>query len=245
VGHGTPDWGQTAGVVTTYQLTDLAELAVRLGALDRHDRRGDVIFQDSFEDGLGRFYSDNAGVGATVDLTTAYTRTGLLAARLVAGASSGSWANIVWNGPYPSLHLFGGEMSFARVSAVGSVNGWVTTYDGAAGHRGLVLYDDANDRLRYQDAAGASQDLATGLKLWHDPSQFHALKLVIDATKNEYVRFILDNVELDMAGIPLRTFASSQEPTMGVGCEVGGRDAGTSTVYLDDVIVTTNEPAQP
>jgi len=65
VAHGTPDWGVTAGARTVYQMTDLGELAVRLGSIVTHDRRGDVIFLEDFEEGMGRWRFPRTPLGET------------------------------------------------------------------------------------------------------------------------------------------------------------------------------------
>jgi len=61
--HGTPDWGVTASKKTIYSLHDMGELAVRLGSIVSFDRRGDVIFSDSFQNGLGKVYASGVGAG--------------------------------------------------------------------------------------------------------------------------------------------------------------------------------------
>ena len=85
--HGTPDWGVTAGAVTTYQVTDLGELAVRLGSPISHDRRGDVIWWDDFECTLNKWQTVANGAGSSVALSDARARNGRYSALLISGSA--------------------------------------------------------------------------------------------------------------------------------------------------------------
>ena len=64
----TPDYGRLSAQATVFPVTDLGELAARLGSIVSHDRRGDVIWLDGFEDGLDKWQPTTSGSGAAVDL---------------------------------------------------------------------------------------------------------------------------------------------------------------------------------
>ncbi len=243
--HGTPDWGVTAGAVTTYQLTDLGELAARLGSIVTFDRRGDVVFLDSFEDGLVHWLPSVAGAGSVADLTTAKTRHGLYAARLVAGAAVGRYGLLEWYGAVPVMGRFGWECSFSLPSTIGSLDVILGVRDGTTFWRGWIQWDDATNELKYVDAAYSYQVIRSGVELDHNANTFHVLKVVLDVEAGEYVRVILDDTEDDLSGIPCYQSASTWAPLFLNSVQVSGRAAATSTVYLDSVILTQNEPPQP
>jgi len=52
VAHGAPDWWGTEQTSTVHLVQDVGELAARLGSIVTFDRRGNVIWLTSFEDGL-------------------------------------------------------------------------------------------------------------------------------------------------------------------------------------------------
>ncbi|GAI56753.1 unnamed protein product, partial [marine sediment metagenome] len=63
--HGQPDFGMYQIAKTIYRLADMGELAVRLGSIVTHDRRGDVIWMDNFDSGIAKWYqfaSDDDGL---------------------------------------------------------------------------------------------------------------------------------------------------------------------------------------
>ncbi len=241
--HGTPDWGVTAGAVTTYQLTDLGELAVRLGSIVTFDRRGDVIFLDSFEDGFAHWYTDDAGTGSFVALSRAIARHNGLSARLVAGAGAGAWAQIMFQGALAVPARLGVEHSFSFGSTIGGLVLVLYLYDGTNRTLYQVQWDDAANALRYRDADGSLVTFATSVDLMADVALFHTWKLVVNAEDQEYSRLILNAHTYDLSGIPARVTADSRYPSLSTVVNVNGRAGGTSSVYIDDVILTQNEPA--
>ena len=62
--HGAPDWFGTTPQGMVHRVADLAELAARLGSPDVFDRRGNVLFMDSFENGQNN-WSHGALVGVS------------------------------------------------------------------------------------------------------------------------------------------------------------------------------------
>lgn len=243
--HGTPDWGVTAGQVTTYQMTDLGELAARLGSIVTHDRRGDVIWLDDMEAGLAKWVVDGTGTGNAQDLSTTRARNGLYSARLVAGTGTANWANMYHLEPFPVVGAFGMEYSFSLANVIGSLTTSFLLYDGTSILRAQVDWDVASGELRYRDAAGAWIVFATGVNLSRDPTLFHTCKLVADTLSKEYYRFILDEDTYSLKDIALQTPASALLPHLEATVEVGGADGLNATAYVDDVILTQNEVAQP
>jgi hypothetical protein len=239
--HGTPDWGVTAGGATVYQLTDMAELAVRLGSIVTFDRRGDVVFLDSFEDGFAHWLTDKAGAGSLVALSRATARHNGLSARLVGGTGAAAWAQIIFQGPRPVLAGLGVEYSFNPISTIGILTLLLYLYDGTNRTLYEVHWDDATNSLRYRDANWVLQTFATNVDLLADVALFHTWKLVVNAEDQEYARLILNGSTYDLSGIPARVTADSRFPSLSAVVTVNGRAGGTSTVYIDDVILTQNE----
>lgn len=240
--HGTPDWGITAGRQTIHQLTDLGELAARLGSPITFDRRGDVVFWDDFECGLAKWIANNAGTGAAVALDTGFARSGENSVRLTAGSTSTMRAGILHYEPFPVLSRIGFEIHVHMPFGNGAFEWNVQLADGAAKLNAGVRYDDATNQLQYRDTLNNWVTFATGVDMLGGQRAFHAGKLVIDFDTREYVRFIADAVTYDLSGIDPQSFASPEAPHMLVGASWFD-DAGTNDYALvDDAIITQNEP---
>lgn len=240
--HGTADWNVTAGQQTVFRLTDLAEHAVRLGSVNSFERAGDVIAIEDFEAGFVGVSTVVGGSGALVDLHTGRTRSGLFAARLVAGSNGSHLAAVAKDTPIIDLSAFGFEASFSLPGSVEYVRLEISLYTGAVIQQYQVRWDDANNRIEYRNSAAAWVTLATGVSLSTVGKLFHTAKLVISATEGEYVRLRLGDATYSMSGIAGSSAADATLPFMETGVILDGRPGNNDTLYVDDLIVTQNEP---
>lgn len=240
--HGTPDWGLTAGTITTYQLGDLAEHAARLGSIVTHDRRGEIMFVESFAAGLNRWDTAYSGTGGTVDLTVASTRTGLYAARLVGGSDGSRRGEISRYLPYPALSIMGAEFSVRLVSGIDQLDLLYLVDDGSDNVWCQLRLDVAAAKLQYLSAAPAYVDIATGFSLAKVDPLFHTIKLVMDAENRNYHRAIVNEVEYDLADIGAYIAATAGSRAQRVIIRLTGTSGVNGVVYVDDVILTQNEP---
>ena len=241
----TPDWGALSAQATVFPVTDLGELAARLGSIVTFDRRGDVVWLDSFEEGLNKWAVTIVGAGASVGLSNVRVRMGLFSARLVAGSDSGRYAQIEHPYAIPSLSNLGVEYSFARGATTDNL---LTTLDINTGTRFLeprIRYDDILARFLYRDAAGVDQVLATGVFFPSDDRRFNTIKLVVDLAAERYVRLVVNTVTYDMSGIAFSASNDSTAANARLFIRNTGDAGANRTVYIDDVILSQNEPAQP
>jgi len=240
--HGGPDWGIGVPVSTIYGLDDMGELVVRLGSIDTFDRRGNVVFLSSFEDSLNPFISSKTGANASVSITNAGSRNGASSCELRPGDVIGDYALLQHYSPFPVSSKLGVEVSFATVhtDAIFAVENELD--DTAERHYPRIYYDWDSDELSYYDSAGAPQVFASGLKLKAYERIFHTIKVVFDLAKKEYVRVILDNVEYDLSGKKYQTPATTGSAYWYQEMYAEAKVADGTWVYIDDLIVTQNEP---
>ena len=240
--HGTRDWGITAGAATTYRLTDLAELAARLGSPVTHDRQGDVIFMDNFEDGLGKWEAASDGGGDSVGLSAARARSGWLSALLTSGSGAGRYAQIYRGVNLPVLSGLGVELSFSVPVALETLKLQLHILDGPNRYRFEVPYDDANNRLDRLNAAGGLTTVASGLVLAGWGRMFHTVKLVGDTLNGTYGRLIMNDTKHDLEEAEAFSGADSGDPRLELTVTLTGRSGYNDAVHIDDVIATQNEP---
>ncbi len=241
--HGTPDWGVTAGAVTTYQLTDLAELAVRLGSPVTFDRRGDVLFLDDFEAGIDKFSAGSPGIGGRVETSVLRARNGRYSCHLVCGSdiATGAWVGVEL--PFAVLSHFGFEVSFAKETIIAYWEVLVQVYDGTNLTNYRVSWTEATTTLAYRDAAGLAVTIATNVDFTDFSDIFHVLKLVIDGPNSEYERLILNNRAFSLNNVPAQVSASATLPQLLFQFTVYGRATVNDEIYVGHFVVTQNEPA--
>lgn len=240
--HGTPDWGVTAGAVTIYKLTDMAELAARLGSILTHDRRGDVVWFDGFEDGLEKWSTFAPADGGSVDLSTVRARNGQYSARLVADEGGAVGTRIDKTIPFPVESPMGAEFSFALQQNIGWLELVFDIYDGVRAAQYVITWSDTDNNLTYHDVEGDPQEIAAGVDLSMAVNLFHTMKLVVDMENHAYARLILNQTEYSLAGIAAWNDLDPTSAALRVRINMAGRAGENDVIRVDDVIITQNEP---
>lgn len=241
--HGTPDWAVTAGAATTYQLTDLGELAARLGSIDTFDRRGDVIAFEDFESDFVRWSTSLVGTGAFAGLSTKKARSGSCALRLVPGSTGGRLATATRRQNYPVAGRIGLEFHLCNDDGDGRVRASMAFVNATSYKQFEVRLDLTAGTASYLNAAAGYTVFASSLNFGSGTNLFHPIKLVVDAATGLYVRALIQDQAFDLSTISGYTPAASGTPALTVDLEHQGIAATNRVVYIDDVIVTQNEPA--
>ncbi len=240
--HGGPDYGVGAPKATVYSLQDMAELAVRLGSIVSFDRRGDVVWLDDFENNVNHWGTDTSGTGASVALTTDRARNGAKSVALITGNADGEYASILVGRQLPHLGRIGLELS---LSVLSRVDHWLID----------LSYSDGDEvieaALRVYPATGIIQ-LYTRPRRWEtihtagawysSAGYWYTLKLVVDLEARTYRHLLFGPTSIDLAAYDLYVGASGVAPIIEVYIYVEGMGGGVGTGYVDDVIVTQNEP---
>jgi len=240
--HGVKPWGGIRKEVVYATMTDLAELAVRLGSIVSFDRRGDVIWWDGFEDTLNKWTASGYGTGNAQEVSTDYARNGQYSAKLTAGAQVGGWARIDHYMPYPVLGKMGFEFSFVQHAETDYMDVFFTLYDGTLYYPARIRLAYVDKKLQYYNSSFGWTDIATGWELYRFAGLFHTLKLVVDFANKEYSRLIVDSTTYDLSGISVPQASSSDSPHLEIGIKTVNASNFSGITYIDDVIVTQNEP---
>lgn len=239
--HGQPDYGLYAAKETTYAQTDVAELAARLGSIVTFDRKGDIIWLDSFENGLAGWVISGAGTGYSVSETNKTARNGSFSAELICGSDAGRRAELWKYLPYPILGNLGLEVSFTVHGDTEWLQLLFRLFDGTSYIQGQLQYDKLNTRLRYLGDDGNWHDLQTSLDLYTGFWMFHTIKVTIDFQNSMYVKAKLDEHSWDMSALPIYTTGSPALPHLFLLINYQGSAGNNPKQYIDDVIVTQNE----
>lgn len=240
--HGTEDWGVTSGLKTTYKLSDMGELAVRLGSIVSFDRRGDVVVLDDFEASTLKWHTIRVGTGAAAALSTTAARNGSQSLKLTMGDAENDTTYAYRYAPNPVLGKIGGEYSFSLGADLKLLTHTLLLRDGAYQHDPYIIYYPQDNILGYHDSDGGITELTDSLDLYEYPFFFNTWKLVVDFKKEEYVRAIVNEVEYDLSGISYKKTVSATTPLFRLALAVVNNSAGNHHVYVDDVIITQNEP---
>ncbi|MBA7572235.1 hypothetical protein ES708_14011 [subsurface metagenome] len=240
--HGQPDFGAYAAKETVGSLADIGELAARLGSIVTYDRRGDVVFLDSFESGLSAWYTDFSGAGGGVTQSPDHARNGMFSTRMVCGSNLLREAYLWKYLPYPIAGNLGVEFSFTMHDELELLDLTIETIDDVKTLWAQLRYDQDAKVLKYRSTGGAWKELQTALTLLEFDDMFHTLKVVIDYKNGNFVRALLDERSWDMSTFPIWSLGAMVGNRMHIALVTTGVALANATIYIDDFIVTQNEP---
>ena len=232
----TDIWGNVVGI-------GLNELIACLTPAKRFDRRGEVIFVDNFEDGLGKWGTTTTGLLGAVAVSSTEALFGGLSAKLTGGSDSSRFAEIYYRIPPPPLSNLGLEFAVRPDVNVEYIDCYIDYYDGVTLYSGAISYDTVNEKWTYKTTAGAWVDFFTGAKMTAAEKLFHHCKLVIDPVGHKYVRALVSGEEKDMSTYDLYTDPDVTAPRVSILILVYSLAGYNAVGYVDSVIVTQNEPA--
>jgi len=240
--HGAPDWGKYRRDSVTFPVEDLAELAVRLGSSNYFDRRGDVVFTETFEHGSEMWVLDGDGTDNDQRISPESFRSGGYALKLKTGSSSGDYARAYNYVTHPGGRRLGVELSFTVDAFTRLVDFEFIIHDGTTMYKPRLRVNVSTDTLQYRDRKGRYQDLDTNIKTHSHRRHFNTIKFVIDLDTSAYVRAILNSREYPLPGILVETEPDTSAGVLTVYIWVETGANHTSTTYVDDIIITQDEP---
>lgn len=240
--HGTPDWQQTSGVSTVYQLTDMAELAVRLGSIVSFDRAGDIVLMEDFEQGLSAVHHGSGGAGAASYLSMLHKKSGQFGLCLVAGSDEERYAYYSNYSGIVQLSKLGLETSFTIDDNTMSLEFIITYLTGDTQIDSCVTLNFQAGTIAILDDTFASVVIDTLPMTWANRDIFYTLKMVVDMANKTYRKLLVFGQQYDLSAYNLYSSASVLGAIAVIQIYHYSRAGENPTIYLDNVIMTQNEP---
>jgi len=240
--HGTPDWGLVGPISVLYGLDDLGEQAVRLGAVSSWDRIGHVVFADNFREGLGAWRLEGSDVTAILCLFTEWALSSPFCVKMVNGSGGAQYARM--------RHYFGYEyrgqvgLEFNVTLEAGTEYLKFGAYSSLTTGRQIFrvrLTVGTGDVAHGSDGAGWTSFGNVGAivaNVW----EWHNVKLVIDFSTGFFVRLVWEGTPINMSTIACVALGILGREYWDVMIENDADTAAQHQVYVDDVIVTIDQP---
>lgn len=240
--HGTPDWGLTGPKETVHGLDDMGELAVRGGSPHLWDRRGDVVFSSDFRDGMSPFIPTAGGVGGAIVLSTGHTRQGAYSLKLTARSDDPFYAHVDLQLPIPRTRRLGLEFSFSLDEETAAWSGALALFDGADYHRAAVRYDHVNRRLEHYSLLDGYIPFAD--PVWGPEHAYpsNTIKLVANFDAGFYARVLMNDAVWTLPTVAIDSMGLVGAANLRVRIYHYAVAGENPVGYLDNVIVTQNEP---
>ncbi|MBA7559940.1 hypothetical protein ES708_01558 [subsurface metagenome] len=240
--HGQPDFGPQAPKVTVSSLSDMAELAARLGSIVRHDRRGDVIWLDDFESETLKWWRYGGTTGDSFAQSGERARSGSFSGKLVTGGIGENWTAVQSGIFYPVLSRVGYEISVLLHDNAKSFTHYFLSQDGTHRNWFGLGWEQATRVLSVYDKILGWTPIDDDIYLWAGGRVFSTLKLVADLTTLKYVRAIVNREVFDLSAYIAFQTNLPGAPSLHPVARVDGSGVTKPEVYIDDAIITQNEP---
>jgi len=240
--HGAPDWSNVVKQQQIHRLDDMAELAARLHSIHIWDRRGDVIFLESFENGLARWETRISGAGASIEITTERCDSYGFSLKMIAGSDEDRMAASYHAHPIPDISSFGWEYCFTHHKWLEyMVLEGIQYLLGEAYIYGL-RWNPGRKTLQYYDQHMIWRDILTDLELSSDDRLFHHMKLVVNFEEALYERAILDNHTVSLIDKFPTHVTGPWQPAAALWIRLYSEPGYNAQSYIDSIIYTVNEP---
>lgn len=240
--RGAPDYSNVRAYGPLHRMDDPAELAARLGSPVKFHRAGNVIHLDNFEKGKPGWLAGTADAGSAFALSTEQARSAPFSMVLTPGTPSPYQMIVYKDFTYPYPGNIGVEMSFTVDYRTDNVELRLLIHDTVDIHYAAVQYDHAESTINYLKSNGFWEPLEEGVQLSHLPNIFHTLKMVVDFENGLYRHVWVDRYNYEQLGYPLQTFTNAEPPYLRVRISTNAVDDSQPVIYIDDVIITQNEP---
>ena len=239
--HGQPDFGLYAAKEVVAGLADLGELAARLNSIVTFDRRGDVVDLDDFEGGVLRWTTYSFSGNGYVRLDSTSPKSGSQGVKLHTYDILEDYASL-----YRSINILaskriGHEISFSTLSTDCNYRSEIDYCDGVSRYYGRVKVDPVLKKLYIYVPDLDWVEIGDTGTLISKALFFITVKLVIDFTTAKYARLIFGPTEYDISAYSLRS-AVVTGPQLIINCALYNRASVGGDVWLDDFILTQNEP---
>lgn len=240
--HGQRDWGNIGAEQTVHGMDDMAELAARLWSPVTFNREGNVLYMTTWDYGFQEWSNAALGTDNDIRISAQKAKIGPYSVCMVPGTDGARLAYLEKTFSYPVLSRFGLEFSFQVTGSLDRIDIQLAVYDGAELTNYILRYDDVNDRLQARDENGTYQTFASSVTVRKESTLFHTVKLVSALDTGYYSRFTLDETEHDLTAYQAQVTADLTDPSVKVYIAVYTQSGKATTLYLDDLVLTQNEP---
>lgn len=239
--RGQADFGAYTAETYLAGLSDMAELAVRLGSIVIFDRRGKVIDLDDCEGTLFKWYPTLVGDGAAIFDST-NPKSGSQCIKLTSGGGLGDHAAIEKRFPPLASQILGFEICFSQPDTDTYLDIIITYHDGTNSHSGKLRIDFNAKTISYWEGAAIYTKILDVDEFHEGTFFYYPIKLVVDLSLNYFKRLLFAGTEYDLSTYPLRTTGSGAAPHFSFTLDLVRRTGAGGDIYIDDSIITEDEP---
>lgn len=240
--RGQPDYGIYTGTPVASGISDPGEAAARLGSMNVFDRRGWTVWMDDFSAPAIKWGVSSTPGGTDPVLVTTQAWKGIQSCYLATPALANSGSTLARYFPLLRLGKFGIEFwSLLSCNTPGYLRLHLEIYDGSNRSVAQLWLDNQLNNARIVTTVG-TVPVATDCLGTFPNWPFTPVKLVVDMDSDKYVRLMIGPEEIDLSAYLLVPGIATTLKQ--IHCRLGliGSVAGIQGAWVDNFILTQNEP---
>lgn len=238
----SPDYQKYLPNSNRFSLQDMGELAARLGSVTHFDRRGEIVFYDTFDNGLGGWIVASSGAGASVSLVANHNYRYPYVCRLICGTSGNRHATIQKRLGGIETRRVGIEYMLAINLADYLIQFQTHVNDGINDYSIYLQFDGSNNQWSILNDGATYTLVATAPLEVGSAYLYVPIKIVADLELGKYIRLLINNVEYDISSVNLLSQITSTAINYSVAVANYGDGSTLTELYLAHIIITANEP---
>jgi len=240
--RGQPDFGIYTQTPVASGISDPGEAAARLGSINVYDRRGWTVWMDDFEHPDLKWAAINFGGGTLPILSTTLSWIGAQSLYFTIGAALNDLSQILRYFPLVRLGKIGIEFWIALNNGVNNYfRLQLNIRDGTNVSSAELRLDSATRTATIVTPLG-NIVVATFCFPTLPLQLFIPVKLVVDMDTDQYVRLMIGSDEVDISAHSLMGIGLNTDKLLRVYLDLNNAGGGAGLAYLDNFILTQNEP---
>ncbi|GAH46800.1 unnamed protein product, partial [marine sediment metagenome] len=202
------DFGALAVKDVTASISDMGEVAARLGSIVTYDKRGDVVDFDNFEEPILK-WEVNPFVDAYGRLDSTHAKSGSQSMKLHTANRANAKVEIHRSFAILKAKKLGIEISFSLSNRNCDLWFYFWYNSGERAYDARLKFDPNSKKLYVWDEVGADWvEVADTWGVTVSGYFFHTIKLVVDFDNALYKRLLFDNEEYDISSRTVYNYES-------------------------------------
>jgi len=238
----SPDYSKYLLGSVRFSLQDMGELAARLGSPMVYDRRGEVQFMSTFDNGLAGFTTGISGTGASVKLVVDGGYRWPYHVLLTPGTTLNKYAAVGVQVGAVGAKKIGCEWVFAIVGGFDYVRFDLYGTDGVTYNQGQVRINYLARTLQVRDENSVYRTIQTIPQIAFAAPVYLSVKVVIDLENHTYDRIVVSDEVYDASAYSFYTEESGTFQNIYAAITLFDDAAPIAAGHVAQVILTVNEP---
>lgn len=240
--RGQPDFGMYAPKTVSASISDMGEVAARLGSIVIYDKRGDVVDFDNFEETVLRWLTVLDPATAYARLVSDNVKSGSQAVKFQTTNDDGSSALLSRQLSVLGSKRLGVEISFSKLDDNCLLRLALSYTSLTEATFAEARYNPADGKVYVRVGFDEWKEVAyVGLNLLASFT-FYTMKLVADFNTGKYVRLLYAEKEFDISTISCYLTGAVTVPLLVPIVGIKNLYATSGDCWIDDFIFTQAEP---